>query len=373
MIRAATLLLLAACNPLGPPQDLRTPELADTTGDEPTETLETTGDTNETIATSSSTDDDCPRGVTCVEGLPYTESNSTTGATSTLDSYGCSRDIDESGPEVVYQIVLAEDGFVAASLSGLPDGVDVDVHILADIDADACIDRGHWDSGALLTAGTYYVVVDSWVDGAGAAQDGQYTLDIAQTVYADYQADGLDSDVLATALLAFDTAWAAGDTTKLEYAVLDYTLPSSSPRFFVLDLRYGELLYAVLGAHGSGSQDANDITMADDLSNTDGSHASSMGLVRAAETYYGSNGFSLRLDGLESGFNDNDRSRAIVVHGADYATQGFVDTYGYLGRSWGCPAVDPAVNSEIINVLTDGALLLKYWDDPAWLNGSTYL
>ena len=97
------------------------------------------------------------------------------------------------------------------------------------------------------------------------------------------------------------------------------------------------------------------------------------GLVRAAEIYYGSKGRSMRLDGLEPAYNDNDRMRAIVIHGADYATQSFVDTYGYLGRSWGCPAVDPAVNDDILDTLTDGALVMKYWDDPTWLAQSTYL
>jgi len=372
MFRSAFLLFLVGCSPLGPQPDLRTPDAPDTTDTSPPEINGTTGGT-ETTATSSTTDDDCPRGVTCIVELPFVETNSTTGATSEFDSYLCSPNTDESGPEVVYQIELLDDGFVAASLSDLPAGVDVDVHILGDVDPDNCIDRGHWDSGALLTAGIYYVVVDSWVDGSGIAQDGEYTLDIVHTTYSEYESDGLNANVLSTALLAFDQAWANGETWKLEYAIFDYTLPSTVPRFFVLDLRYGGMLYTELATHGSGSQDPLDLTMAADLSNVNNSHASSMGLVRAAETYYGNNGRSLRLDGLEAGFNDNDRSRAIVVHAADYATQDYVDDYGYLGRSWGCPAIDPRVNDAIIDILEDGALLLKYWDDPAWLTGSTYL
>ncbi len=372
MLRVTALFLMIGCNPMGPQRDVRTPEVTETADPGETETGGTITET-QTTPTSTETEEDCPRGVICVDALPYVDVNSTTGATAEIDSYVCSPNTDESGPEVVYQVELVEDGFLALSLSDLPAGVDVDVHLLQNFDPHTCIDRGHWDAAALLTAGTYYVVVDSWVDSGGDVMDGAYTLDIVQTTYSQYEVDELDTDVLATALLAFDTAWKQGDTYKLEYGILDYTMPSTVPRFFILDLRYGVMLSAELASHGSGSQDPNDMTMAAGLSNTPDSHASSMGLVRAAETYVGGKGLSMRLDGLEPGFNDNDRSRAIVVHGADYATQSFVNNYGYLGRSWGCPAVDPAVVDGVIDTLADGALLLKYWDDPAWLSGSTYL
>jgi len=270
-------------------------------------------------------------------------------------------------------VELLEDGFLTASLSELPAQVDVDIHILQVLDPSSCIDRGHWDAASLLTPGTYYVVVDTWVDGDNVALEGDYTLDIVLTTADQYAAEGLHTDVLGAALLAFDQAWAWKDTGELEYGIIDYTLPSTQPRFFVIDLRRGHLLHAVLASHGSGSQDPDDLSLAANLSNTPDSHASSMGLTRGAEIYSGGNGRSMRLDGLEPGFNDNDRSRAIVVHGADYATQDFVDSYGYLGRSWGCPAVDPTVNDAIIDTLSDGALLLKYWDDPSWLSESVYL
>jgi hypothetical protein len=95
--------------------------------------------------------------------------------------------------------------------------------------------------------------------------------------------------------------------------------------------------------------------------------------MRAAETYYGAHGYSMRLDGLEPGFNDAVRPRAIVVHGADYATESFVNTYGYLGQSWGCPAVATAVTADLIDAMTGGGLFMSFFDDPAWLGGSSYL
>ncbi|MBW2457881.1 MAG: murein L,D-transpeptidase catalytic domain family protein, partial [Deltaproteobacteria bacterium] len=184
---------------------------------------------------------------------------------------------------------------------------------------------------------------------------------------------GLTATVLDAGLRDFAAGWALGDTVELEYGIIDYTLPSIEPRFFVLDLRKGDLLYAEMVSHGEGSQDPNDLTLTGHMSNLEGSHASSVGLVVTAETYNGSNGYSMRLDGLEVGFNDNDRDRAIVVHGADYATQSFVNSYGYLGRSWGCPAIDPAVKNQLIDTLTGGRLLLKYFDDQDWLSSSVYV
>src|SRR5690606_40142215 len=58
-----------------------------------------------------------------------------------------------------------------------------------------------------------------------------------------------------------------------------------------------------------------------------------------AETYVGGNGYSLRMDGLEPGFNDRARERLIVMHGADYVDPRQALQQGRLGRSFGCPAV----------------------------------
>ena len=317
--------------------------------------------------------DECPAGVICVGSLPYTDSNTTADGAAVLDGYGCAPTVNEAGPEKVYRVDLAKAGLLAASLDNLGVDVDVDVHILHQLDAGACVDRGHWDAAALLEPGRFWVVVDSWVDGSQISHEGSYELTLALTSADRYVAEGLSASVLDAGLRAFDLAWAYGDTVELEYGIIDYTMPSIEPRFFVLDLRRGQLLYAELASHGEGSQDPSDLKLTGSMSNLEGSHASSVGLVRTAETYWGSNGYSLRLDGLEPGFNDNDRPRAIVVHGADYATQDFVNAYGYLGRSWGCPATDPLVVDELIDTMADGRLILKYFDDPIWLGSSGYV
>jgi hypothetical protein len=315
----------------------------------------------------------CPTGLICVDSFPFLEDGTTTGAPSLVDAYGCAPGTDESGPEVVYQVQVDREGLLVASLSGLPDGVDVDVQILSALDPDACLDRDNWNGVAPVAPGTYYVAVDSWVTSGGDVLDGAYTLTLGLDAGDDHEAEGLDAGVWATALDGFAAAWAGEDTDRLEYGVLDFSRPSTEPRMFWVDLRTGDLLYGLLASHGIGSQDPDDLAMASSFSNVSGSNASSLGMLRTAETFDGDHGYSLRLDGLEPGWNDNVRDRAIIVHNADYATQAFVDDYGYLGRSWGCPAVDPAVSESLIDTIKGGALMLDYYPDPDWLASSPYL
>jgi hypothetical protein len=322
---------------------------------------------------ATTTTDGCPAGVICVDTFPYVDTSTTTGAVSSFDSYSCAPSTDESGPEVVYEVQLDEAGFLATEVYGLPAGVDVDVHVLDALDPDACVDRGHWAAGALMMPGTYYVVVDSWVDGSGVAYDGDYTVGINVVTRDTFEADGLDPVVLERALWAFDGAWFDDQTDRFIYGVIDFGMPSTLPRMFIMDLLTDEMIYAVHTTHGEGSGDPNDITMASTFSNVHESHQSSLGMVKAAETYYGTWGYSLRLDGLDPIYNDQVRSRAIVIHPADYATQDFVDDYGYLGRSWGCPAVDPAISAGLIDTIADGALLLAYYPSNDFLSAGRYI
>ena len=90
-------------------------------------------------------------------------------------------------------------------------------------------------------------------------------------------------------------------------------------------------------------------------------------------TYIGSNGYSLKLRGLEPGFNDKAKSRAIVMHGAWYATQDFAKHHGRLGVSWGCPAVSPQLAMPIINNIKNGSMVFAYYPDNKWLHKSRFL
>jgi hypothetical protein len=151
--------------------------------------------------------------------------------------------------------------------------------------------------------------------------------------------------------------------------VIDYSRPSAEPRLWVLDLDRERVLFEERVAHGRGSGEK----LATRFSNLDGSHQTSLGLFRTADTYVGSNGYSLRLDGLERGFNDRARDRAIVVHGAPYVSDANVRATGRIGRSHGCPALRPAIARNVIDTIKDGSLVFAYYPDRQWLNGSRFL
>jgi hypothetical protein len=175
--------------------------------------------------------------------------------------------------------------------------------------------------------------------------------------------------VLALAVQAADCARRQGQGSVAKLAVIDYSLPSTRPRLWVFDLDRAALLFEELVAHGKGTGER----FARRFSNVDGSKMSSLGLFRTGATYVGSNGYSLRLEGLEPGFNDRAEPRAIVMHGASYVSRGLARELGRIGRSWGCPAVREEVARPVIDTLKGGSLLFAYYPDEHWLHASRYL
>lgn len=172
-------------------------------------------------------------------------------------------------------------------------------------------------------------------------------------------------DVMQLAARAISCA--APDAERL--AVIDFSLPSEQPRLWVFDLKNEELLFKELVSHGQGSGNA----MASQFSNVPDSHQSSIGLFRTLNSYHGRNGYSLRLEGLESGVNDLAYQRAIVIHGADYVSESFIEKAGRLGRSHGCPAVRQDVAKALIDSLKDNQYLFTYYPDSEWLANSEFL
>ncbi len=156
------------------------------------------------------------------------------------------------------------------------------------------------------------------------------------------------------------------EATPSRLAVIDYTRASTEPRLWVFDLKTRRLVLRELVAHGQGTGD----NFSKHFSNKDGSHQSSLGMYRTSETYTGRNGYSLRLDGLEPGFNDHARDRAIVMHGASYVSKATIQQLGRLGRSWGCPAVSEQVARTVIDDIKGGQYLFAYYPDPEWLKHS---
>lgn len=137
---------------------------------------------------------------------------------------------------------------------------------------------------------------------------------------------------------------------KTYLSVIDYSKSSTTKRYFLINMSTG-VVVAYHVSHGKGS-DSNHDGYAEKFSNVEGSNATSLGYYMTAETYSGSNGYSLRLDGLSS-TNSNARSRAVVIHGADYVQ----DKNVIQGRSWGCPAFSQANKTKIINLIKGGSLI----------------
>lgn len=181
---------------------------------------------------------------------------------------------------------------------------------------------------------------------------------------------GVDMQVFALALHAASVAVARGDASApATLTVIDFSKPSTEQRLWVYDLHARKLLFEEVVSHGRGSGK----TLATDFSNRESSNQSSLGLYRTAETYIGKHGYSLRLDGLDVGFNDNARARAIVMHAADYVNPALAKANGYLGRSLGCPAVRPEISRALIDSIKQGGLLFAYYPDQRWLTQSAYL
>jgi L,D-transpeptidase catalytic domain len=183
-------------------------------------------------------------------------------------------------------------------------------------------------------------------------------------------APAANPQVLSLAARAADCARRQGLLDGFQHlAVIDYSLPSTQPRLWVFDVARGRLLFQELVAHGRNTGEK----LAERFSNVEGSKMSSLGLYQATDTYYGSNGYSLRLRGLDAGFNDNALARAIVMHGAPYVSEAIAERVGRLGRSWGCPAVRQEVARTVIDTLKGGDLIFAYYPDRKWLKESPML
>ena len=309
----------------------------------------------------------------CVDVFPNVIMDTTVGGTRDWGTYGCAPETNEGGPERAYRVVLPSAGFLAARLRGQADGVDIDVHVLSARDADACLDRGHLAAGAYLGAGEYWVVADTWVDGEGVEYAGAFELELELTRPEDLEAHGMGVEVAFDALTAFSTAWSRGETKRLEYTISDFSMHSSLKRQWVVDLATGELLYTLHVGHGENSIVGDDLGVSSVFSNVPQSHQSSLGLMRAAESYTGDYGYSMRLDGLEPGFNDNVRARDIVVHPWDGNRPDVIADLGWVAPSWGCATLEPTVSAEVIDMIRDGSLMFFWYPDETWRRGSTFL
>jgi len=178
--------------------------------------------------------------------------------------------------------------------------------------------------------------------GSDIISDEDYNQLLITSLYTDCDlTDKLDFNVFKLALDGYNSIDAPN---KNLLSIIDYSKPSNEKRFFIIDVENRKLLYQTLVAHGKKSGYLN----ATKFSNKYGSHKSSLGFFRTENSYYGIRGYSLKLEGLEKGINDNARQRGIIIHGANYVDERIANGNGVIGRSWGCPAVSKKISKEII-------------------------
>jgi hypothetical protein len=176
---------------------------------------------------------------------------------------------------------------------------------------------------------------------------------------------GIDDKVLTLAKKAYNKVQANG--YKQRYlAIVDYSLPSTMPRFWIIDMQTNSVNAHTHVAHGIKSGER----YASRFSNTQDSKMSSIGVFITGNVYHGSWGRSLNLHGLEPGFNSNAYQRRIVVHAAPYVP---ATVKTQLGRSWGCLAFNNQVGQKIINILSKGAVIFAYYPDNEWLKKSRFI
>lgn len=160
-----------------------------------------------------------------------------------------------------------------------------------------------------------------------------------------------------------------GKVSNKLLTIVDFDMSSTKKRMWILDMDTRKVLFNTFVSHGKNTG----VKFAENFSNTVNSHQSSLGFYVTGKTYYGKNGLSLYMDGMEKGFNSNARKRYIVIHGADYATKDFINRYGRLGRSYGCPAVPTAIAKKLINKIKGESVVYLHKNDKNYQAKSDYI
>lgn len=182
------------------------------------------------------------------------------------------------------------------------------------------------------------------------------------------EAQGMQFSVFEKAMTGYLNLKDAGKLGAKDcLTVIDFSLPSTEKRLWVLDLDTKQVLFHTLVAHGHNSGE----NMATNFSNENESNMSSLGFYVTAGEYVGKHGRSLKLQGLDEGYNDNAMMRSVVMHGADYVSEDFVRQYGRLGRSLGCPALPMNQYAQIIDAVDGQTCLFLNGNDASYT--SNYL
>jgi hypothetical protein len=181
---------------------------------------------------------------------------------------------------------------------------------------------------------------------------------------------GMNYDVFRYGMIGFYSLREDGKISGRNLvSFIDFTKPSTEKRFYTIDLDSRTVKFHSLVSHGKNTGE----NMATMFSNKQHSNQSSLGFYITGETYVGSKGYSMRLDGADGVYNSNMRSRAVVMHDAEYVSEQWIKKYGRLGRSQGCPALPKGVARDVIDTIKDKTLIFAYFNDAQYLKSSSNL
>lgn len=186
----------------------------------------------------------------------------------------------------------------------------------------------------------------------------------------DLQTMGLSEEAFNYAIKGYNYLKEKGRIVNEDIlSIADFTKSSGKKRLFIIDLKNSKIVFNTYVAHGQGSGQE----FANQFSNIPESLQSSLGFYVTSDTYIGKHGYSMHLNGVETGINDKANERAIVMHGADYVSEDFIKARGYIGRSWGCPAVPEKLTKPIIEKIKNGSCLFIFSGNKTYLKNSKIL
>jgi hypothetical protein len=185
-----------------------------------------------------------------------------------------------------------------------------------------------------------------------------YVTNLYQSIHL--KETGMSYTVFEKGITGFYNLKNRGLVKKNILSIVDFQKSSTNKRLWVIDLKGSKVLFHTLVAHGRNTGEDQAIKFSD----IPNSYMSSLGFYQTRETYIGKHGLSLVLDGLDKGFNTNAKDRSIVMHGAEYVCEEFIQTNGRLGRSQGCPAVPPKEHKAIIQAVEGGSILYVHYPTP---------
>ena len=234
--------------------------------------------------------------------------------------------------------------------------------------------RKHLLGGAGIICSTLALTIISWIPSSSRSlpakvltEDSLYSMHVRKIYDAAHlDHSGLNPDVFEKALTGFYNLRTSGKLAadKSILTIADFDQNSTKKRLWIIDLKKDSLLLNTWVAHGQRSGD----DLATRFSDRNNSNESSLGFYVTAEVYTGQHGRSLRLDGMDEGYNANARKRSIVVHGAPYVSQRSIDELGRLGRSLGCPAVPAELSNQVINTIEGKTVLFIHGSNQSYFS-----